>query len=168
PQYAFMFRGRMDERYDMSRAVRDQKFRYIRNYMPHRKYAQYIEYLWRAPSMRTWKGACEAGQCDDIQRIFWNTKPVEELYNTENDPWEVHNLAGDPQYREVLDRMRNANRGWMISIKDTGLIPEADMIERTGAPAPYDYMRGENVDIETLIDAAESSTAATAEDISVL
>ncbi|MFW5773640.1 MAG: sulfatase, partial [Tangfeifania sp.] len=41
PEYAFMFRGRMDERYDMSRAVRDQKFRYIRNYMPYRIYGQH-------------------------------------------------------------------------------------------------------------------------------
>ncbi len=36
PEYVYMFRDRMDERYDMSRAVRDQKYRYIRNYMPYR------------------------------------------------------------------------------------------------------------------------------------
>ena len=30
PEYAFMFRGRMDERYDMCRAVRSQKYRYIK------------------------------------------------------------------------------------------------------------------------------------------
>ena len=46
PEYAYMFRGRMDERYDMSRAVRDQKYRYIRNYMPYRIYGQKLEYLW--------------------------------------------------------------------------------------------------------------------------
>lgn len=168
PQYAYMFRGRMDERYDMSRAVRDDRYRYIRNYMPHRKYAQYIEYLWRAPSMQSWEAAYKAGQCNEVQSVFWNTKPVEELYDTENDPWEVNNLAGDPQYEDVLHRMREANRAWMVRIKDTGFIPEADMIERTPSSAPYDYMRGGNVDMEALIDAAEFSTTATVADIPVL
>ncbi|NQU85405.1 MAG: sulfatase, partial [Mariniphaga sp.] len=55
PEYAYMFRGRMDERYDMSRAVRDQKFRYIRNYMPYRPYGQHLDYLWLAPSIRSWE-----------------------------------------------------------------------------------------------------------------
>src|SRR5690606_22284610 len=59
PEYVYMFRGRMDERYDLSRAVRDRKYRYIRNYMPHRIYAQPIECLFRAPSIRSWENACK-------------------------------------------------------------------------------------------------------------
>lgn len=53
PEYVYMFRGRMDERYDMSRAVRDKKYRYIINYMPYRIYGQYLGYLWKAPSVRS-------------------------------------------------------------------------------------------------------------------
>ena len=37
------FRGRMDERCDMVRSIRDERFIYIRNYMPHRTYGQYLE-----------------------------------------------------------------------------------------------------------------------------
>jgi arylsulfatase A-like enzyme len=166
PEYAFMFRGRMDERYDMCRAVRDQKYRYIRNYMPYRIYGQYLEYLWRAPSVGSWEEACEAGQCNDIQQIFWNPKPVEELYDTENDPWEVHNLAGDPAYAEVLQRMREANRGWMTRIKDTGFIPEAELIDRTMDMPAYDYMRSDRVDMPAYMQAAE--TATTSGDIGAL
>ncbi len=158
PQYAFMFRGRMDERYDMSRAVRDHRYRYIRNYMPHRKYGQYLEYLWRAPSMRSWEAAYYSGECDDVQRVFWEPKPAEELYDTENDPWEVNNLADDPEYRSVLERMRKANRDWMLQIRDAGFIPESELIARTQDTAAYDYMRRGGVDLEQLIDAAEAST----------
>jgi N-sulfoglucosamine sulfohydrolase len=96
PQYAYMFRGRMDERYDMSRAVRDHQYRYIRNYMPFRVYGQHLEYLWRAPSIRSWEQAYLAGQCNEIQSAFWQPKPVEELYDTQNDPWEINNLACRP------------------------------------------------------------------------
>lgn len=166
PEYAFMFRGRMDERYDMSRAVRDHKFRYIRNYMPHREYAQYIEYLWRAPSMQSWEAAYKAGECNEIQSIFWNKKPVEELYDTENDPWEVNNLAGNPEYAEVLQRMRQANHDWMVRIKDTGFIPEAELNDRTKSVAAYDYMRSGEVNVERLIEVADRAT--TSDDIPTL
>lgn len=43
PQYAFGFRGRMDERYDLVRVVRDKRYVYMRHYMPHKIYGQYIE-----------------------------------------------------------------------------------------------------------------------------
>ena len=158
PQYAYMFRGRMDERYDMCRAVRDQKFRYIRNYMPYRVYGQHLNYLWTPPSIRSWEQAYKNGECNATQSIFWNTKPAEELYDTENDPWEVNNLAGNPQYKDVLERMSKANQEWMIRICDTGFIPEADMISRSGEMPMYDYMRSDKVDLKELIEAAETAT----------
>lgn len=155
PEYVYMLRGRMDERYDMSRSIRDQKYRYIKNYMPYRVYGQFLEYLWRAPSIQSWEAAYKAGELNETQSIFWNTKPPEELYDTENDPWEVNNLAEDPAYQEVLDRMRGATRDWMIEIKDTGFIPEAELIDRIGESTAYDYMRSGGVNMESLIDAAD-------------
>ncbi len=168
PEYAYMFRGRMDERYDMSRAVRDKKFRYIRNYMPYRIYGQHLEYLWRAPSIRSWEQAYLNGECNEVQSIFWNTKPVEELYDTENDYWEVNNLAGDPAYNEVLERMRKENRKWVSRIKDTGFIPEADRVDRAGELSMYDYVRSGSVDMEPIIEAAEIATLGQAENLQKL
>ena len=158
PKYAYMFRGRMDERYDMSRAVRDQKYRYIKNYMPYRIYGQFIDYLWRAPSIRSWEAAYLAGECNEVQSIFWNTKPVEELYDTENDPWEVNNLAANSSYLEVLERMRAANRSWILEIKDAGFIPEATLVDLTENTNAYDYMRSGKVNLTQLVDAAEYAT----------
>jgi arylsulfatase A-like enzyme len=168
PEYAFMLRGRMDEWYDMSRAVRDQKYRYIKNYMPYRIYGQRVEYLWRAPSMQSWENAYLAGECNETQSIFWNTKPHEELYDTENDPWEVNNLAGDPAYREVLERMRNASQEWMVRIFDTGFIPEADQVRRSGNSPMYDYMRSGSIPLEEMIEAAETASRGREESIDIL
>jgi arylsulfatase A-like enzyme len=158
PEYAFMFRGRMDERFDMSRAVRDQRFRYIRNYMPYRIYGQHLEYLWKAPSIVSWEKAFLNGECNEIQSIFWKTKPVEELYDTENDPWEVNNLATDLNYADVLERMRAANKDWVTKIYDAGFIPEADRVDRAGEMPVYDYMRSGNVNLNEIINAAETAT----------
>ncbi|MGC9353278.1 MAG: hypothetical protein ACP5D9_05535, partial [Mariniphaga sp.] len=87
---------------------------------------------------------------------------------TENDPWEVNNLANDPAYADVLERMRIANREWMSRIKDTGFIPEADRVERAGETPMYDYMRNGNIDLESIIDAAETATLGKAENLPVL
>lgn len=168
PEYAFMFRGRMDERYDMCRAVRDQKFRYIRNYMPYRIYGQHLEYLWLAPSVGSWEKAYLNGECNEIQSVFWNKKPVEELYDTENDPWEINNLANNPEYKEVLERMRAANKTWVTRINDAGFIPEAERVERAGETPMYDYMRSGKINLEEIINAAEIATLGKIENIETL
>lgn len=158
PEYAYMFRGRMDERYDMSRAVRDKAFRYIRNYMPYRIAGQHINYLWKAPSMGSWERAYLSGECNKTQSAFWETKPSEELYDTENDPWEVNNLATDPAYKEVLQRMRKANIDWANKILDTGFIPEGELNIRAGSHSFFDYMRSGKVELKTIVEAADLAT----------
>jgi len=154
PEYVFMFRGRMDERYDMTRALRDTKYRYIRNYMPHRIYGQHINYLWQAPSMPSWERAYLAGQCNAIQSIFWNPKPAEELYDTENDPWEVRNLAADPAYRETLERMRTAHNALLSDILDTGFIPEGEFNLRAKDIPLYNYMRSAKLPYAQILETA--------------
>jgi len=166
PKYAYMFRDRMDERYDMSRAVRDDKFRYIHNYMPYRIYGQHINYLWRAPSIRSWEKAWKEGKCDATQSAFWNTKPVEELYDTENDPWEVHNLASDTAFKDRLLTMRKACDEWEKSIHDAGFIPEAMLSQLAGDMPFYDYMHSGKVNMDSLIAAANTATLGVKDDLS--
>lgn len=165
PKYAYMFRDRMDEWYDMSRAVRSNKYRYIRNYMPHRMYALPIEYLFRAKSIQSWRQAYLEGKCNAIQSSFWKTKPAEALYDTENDPWEINNLAGNPMYDRVLNEMRAANRTFLIKIKDTGFMPEAERNEIPGEKPMYDYYQSGEVNIEQVIYAAEIASLGKIENI---
>jgi N-sulfoglucosamine sulfohydrolase len=152
--YVYMFRDRMDERYDMSRSITDGRYRYTRNFDSDRIYLQHLEYLWRAPSMRSWEQAFLAGECDGLQSRYWGPKPVEELYDSEEDPWEIHNLAGDPACSERLALMREACVSMGNEMRDAGFIPEADRIRRTGGLAAYDYMRQETVPFEKILQAA--------------
>ena len=156
-EYAYGFRGRMDEVYDISRSVRDKRFRYTRNYMPHRIYGQYLEYLWRAPSMRSWEAAYQAGELNEAQSAFWERKPPEELYDIMQDPDNVHNLVADPQYQSDLQRLRQANGEWVRSIHDAGFLPEAEMIaraeERDGTI--YELVRNPKLPLDYIIETAE-------------
>jgi hypothetical protein len=54
----------------------------------------------------------------------------EELYDTETDPHETHNLAGDPDHEVTLERLRGSLDQWLDSTPDLGAIPEEEMRER--------------------------------------
>ncbi len=157
-EYTFMSRQRMDERYDLVRAVRDKKFRYIRNYMPFRITLQHVEFLFRAPSAEAWFTAFKEGKTDAVQSFPFLPKPVEELYNTEIDPWEVNNLASNPAYASDLIRMRKVQTDWMRSIRDAGLIPEAEYQNLAGDKSLYDYMRSAACPFDELMEASELAT----------
>ena len=38
--------------------------------------------------------------------VWHDHKPLEELYDIENDPEEIHNLADDPAYNEIKEDLR--------------------------------------------------------------
>ena len=131
PEHLFFTRDRMDEIWDRIRAVRDRRYKYIRNFAPELPYAQRIAYMDLMPTMQVWRRLAEAGELEGAQRHFMaRTKPAEELYDTEADPHEVVNLAGDPAHAEQLARMRDALDDWIAATGDLGEIPEAELVER--------------------------------------
>jgi N-sulfoglucosamine sulfohydrolase len=129
-EYIYAARDRMDEAYDLIRAVRDKRFKYIRNYMPHLTRGQDIQYMNQMPTMQEMRRLNTAGKLEGPQtQYFEKTKPVEELYDTQNDPHEVNNLAGDRKYKDVLERMRKVYIQWLKDTGDIGLIPEPEFDE---------------------------------------
>ncbi len=135
--YLYAFRGRMDERYDMVRSVRDKRFIYIRNFMPHRIYGQYIQYMFQTPTTAVWHRLYMEGRLSPPRTHFWETKPAEELYDLAEDPDETRNLAGSAAHAAILERMRNARREWSLSIRDLGFLPESTIHSRSGGDAPH-------------------------------
>ena len=136
PTYTFSFRDRMDERYDLARAVTDGRYRYIRNYYPSQPWGQHLNFLWRQASMAEWARLHAAGKLSPTQRAFFESKPVEELFDCTNDPDNVRNLAADPAARPHLLRLRAALREHQLAIRDTGFMPEPLMIDWSGQASP--------------------------------
>lgn len=135
--YLFAFRGRMDERQDMVRAVGDGRYIYIRNYMPHRIYGQYINYMFQTPTTQVWFKLFGSDTTSDApQAAFWREKPAEELYDLQADPDEINNLAADPQHQSILERMNGALRSWQAEIRDLGFLPENQIHTRSVGSTP--------------------------------
>lgn len=159
-EYVFGFRGRMDERYDLVRSVRDKRYVYIRNYMPHKIYGQHIEYMFQTPTTQVWKRLFDEQKLNEAQSHFWRTKLPEELYDLENDRDEVHNLANDPQYQEVKERLRVSLREWILDTRDVGFLPENEIHARSAGSSPYEL--GHNnarYPLEEILTTAETASS---------
>jgi arylsulfatase A-like enzyme len=167
-EYAYSLRGRMDERMDRSRSIRDQRFRYTRNWMPFRPYGQYIEYLWRAPTTMAWEEAWKAGEVTPEQAAFFNpSKPAEELYDCLKDPDNIHNLVDDPSFQATLSRMREALDHWILQTRDAGLLPEGEFMQRIEklATTGYELVRSEAYPLSDLLHAANLASTAGPDDL---
>ena len=136
--FSFGFRGRMDERYDCVRTVRDSRYVYVRNYMPHKIYGQHLDYMWETPTTQVWEKLYLEGKLNAVQRKFWETKQPEELFDLQNDRDEVNSLANSPAHKEILAKLRQALKEHELRIRDIGLLPEAEIHSRAGNGAPYD------------------------------
>ena len=158
PEYVYMARERMDERYDNVRAVKDKQYRYIHNYMPFRPTMQYLRTLFGLPSTQSWADEYKAGRTNAVQSMFFREKPVEELYDSEKDPWNINNLADDPAYEKVLLRMRGEEMKWRSEIRDVGLIPEDEYGYYARGKSMYDYMHSDECPFEELLQAANIAT----------
>jgi arylsulfatase A-like enzyme len=160
PEYLHGFRGRMDERYDLVRSVRDTRYVYIRNYMPHRIYGQFIHYMFETPTTQAWKRLFDEGKLEPPQTYFWEPKAPEELYDLETDPDEVNNLAGSPEHRAILERLRGVQREHALRIRDLGFLPEAEMHARLAGRTPYEMARdSEAYPLNRILVAAETASS---------
>ena len=128
-RYVFAARDRMDSEYDMVRAVRDKRYEYLRNFHPERPYMQDIEYRKQMDLMKELLRLDKEGKLNAVQQLwFRKTKPVEELYDTQTDPYEFHNLADDSAYSGKLNELRAVLDEWMKYTDDKGFIPENQML----------------------------------------
>jgi hypothetical protein len=120
------------------RSVRDKRYIYIRNYMPHKIYGQHIDYMFQTPTTAVWKKLYDEGKLQPPKTYFWETKPSEELYDLDNDRDEVKNLAKSPEHRQILNRLRGAQQEWTQSIRDVGFLPEGEIHARSKGSTPYE------------------------------
>lgn len=138
-KYVFAARDRMDTEYDRVRMVRDKQYRYVYNYIPEKTNYQNIEYRLGIPMMKEILSMRDAGKLDSNQMRWFRTKPVEELYDVKNDPYELENLAGNTEYKSKLDELRRAFREWNNKVGDMAGIEESVMISQMwngGTEAP--------------------------------
>jgi uncharacterized sulfatase len=126
----------MDDTHDAMRMVRSPRYKLIHNLMPERPWLQLNKYKERMyPMLAEMSILHQQGKLTPEQSIFFGkTKPEYELFDLQNDPHELDNLADDPSHASVKETLQEALAQWRQSINDQGV---SEQFRAGGWPATY-------------------------------
>ena len=121
-EFVISTRDRCDFTIDRIRSVRSKEFKYIRNFMTDRPYTQptYMDFD-KVEFVGVMKQLHAEGKLNEAQdRFMAAVRPSEELYDINADPFELNNLAQNPQYSKVLEKYRSVLNQWVLETDDKG------------------------------------------------
>lgn len=157
---AFLFADRFDEIYGMRRGLTDGRWKYIRCFTSHLPAAPYSYYSLGQAGWTAWQNAWKDGILKAPYNDLWIApQPVERLFDTQSDPMEVHNLAGEPDHAARLATMRERLQAQMIAVADTGIIPEPMFDSLAHAKPIADYLAARKSEVPELVSLAFTASA---------
>jgi arylsulfatase A-like enzyme len=154
--FTFSYADRFDEKYDMVRAIRKGKFKYIRNYQPFNIDALFNFYRYKMLAFKEWRDLFQMGTLNEVQKLFFQPRQVEALYDLEVDPHEVANLAQNPFYKKTLEELRLLCQLQVKSMPDLSFYPEPYFLQE-GLANPVRFGQQHKSDIAELIDISDLS-----------
>ncbi len=118
------------DRYNPIRAIRTDRWKYVRNF-------------WHLPEVYLTRDIYESAAGREVREEYYcEQRSYVELYDLENDPLERANLADDPEYADVRDRLREELLEWMEATDDP-------LLEGPVLPADWEEIHpGTDVDLE--------------------
>ncbi len=144
PRYVYGTRDRVDEVLERSRSLRDERYLYLRNFLPFHSH--------HAPSAFSDLGAirseldlfAQPGELEKLtpaQRDYLGpAKPVEAFYDVQSDPNQIVNLLETkmtPEQKAALGRFRRDFAEARATRRDAGALPESHLwtwMRAEGAP----------------------------------
>jgi N-sulfoglucosamine sulfohydrolase len=140
-EYAFGARDRCDETVFRLRTVRDDRYRYIKNFTPDRPFLSHNAYKEKQyPVWNLLKELDAQGKLTAAQKFLTApTMPPEELYDLQKDPYEIHNLAdsSDAGEQAELKKLRGVVEKWIEETHDQGAVFEPkEVAEHEGRTKP--------------------------------
>jgi len=128
--YVFAARDIWDEVKDCSRTIVGKRFKYIYNFMPEVPFdagQKYLNHQRVRPILPVLRRMNKDGALTPEQAYFFRPKKdVEQLYDLENDPFELNNLANDPELQEKKEALKKRLFAWIEETRDMGLNKSPD------------------------------------------
>ena len=81
-----------------------------------------------------WKFWLEAAKQNEHAKWLverYQKRPEIELYDIENDPWELNNIASDSQNASIIKTMKEQLEIWMAEQQDEGLSVDREFEQNT-------------------------------------
>lgn len=149
----YSYADRFDEKYDMVRAVRKGKYKYIRCFQPFYVDGLMNNYRYKQLAYQEWDSLYRAGSLNDVQSRFFEMRPPEMLFDVEADPYETDNLADNPEYHDKLVELRNKLNDWLTGMPDLSFYPEYVLIDEA-FDNPVKFGQNHKGDIQTYLNTA--------------
>jgi uncharacterized sulfatase len=132
------------------RSVRSARYKYIRN-LNHEAVFYNVVSTRPTDLLHAWIKRGETDPAIAARARFYQYRPAEELYDLDKDPYELKNLADDPDYAKIRDALKGELELWMRQQGDEGVTTELRAVERQGPNrkwTPYDPNRARKLDEE--------------------
>ncbi|EON77126.1 Choline-sulfatase [Lunatimonas lonarensis] len=126
--YVYGYRDRADDCYEVARSVFDGRYLYVRHFMPQLPYFQKAVIFEKEGSYAEFNRLYEQGTLTASALRLMQEKPVEELYDLWEDPFEQHNLIGINDLEGKRKELEDNLIDWMVSHRDTGILTEGIMM----------------------------------------
>lgn len=130
---------RSDNGIDMVRSVTNGKYMYSCNFMPFMPEVRYIRYMEIGEIKQQMRNDLAENKLNTLQKSLFEDRPAEFLYDIENDLWETKNLANDPVYKPILEKMRNQLKNEVIQARDVLFLPEYEIALISKTTTPYAF-----------------------------
>lgn len=130
----FGYADRMDEKYDMCRSLRIGNWKYIRNFNAIYPDGLQNNYRYEMLAYQQWRQQFRESKLNNVQSQFFKAKPTEMLFDLNQDPHEVDNLAEDTKHQAKLQEMRQKLNRKLSAINDLGFFPESTLVDEVTEP----------------------------------
>jgi arylsulfatase A-like enzyme len=137
--YLFLSSDRSDNGIDMVRTVTDGKYVYSRNFLPFINEARYIRYMEIGEIKQQMRKDLAENKLNPLQKSLFEPRPAEFLFDIENDLWETSNLAENPEYRPVLEKMRKLMKKEILESRDVMFLPEYEIALLSEKTTAYEF-----------------------------
>jgi arylsulfatase A-like enzyme len=151
----FLSSDRSDNGIDMVRTVTDGKYVYSRNFLPFINEARYIRYMEIGEIKQQMRKDLAENKLNPLQKSLFEPRPAEFLFDIENDLWESTNLAENPEYQPVLEKMRKLMKQEILESRDVMFLPEYEIALLSGTTSAYEFrLNKEKYPLEEIYDVA--------------
>lgn len=127
PAYVHAAIDRVDEHNQRTRAVTDGRYKLIAEFITDQPQLLSLNFRNNIAMMDDLYAVQAKGGTENDGGLYDMTRPVRQLYDTQNDPHEIHNLHGHRDYAQIEQALEAELQRWMAALGDDGT-EELDMI----------------------------------------
>ncbi|MFK7845530.1 MAG: sulfatase [Rhodothermales bacterium] len=110
--------GIIEGSYYPIRSVRDQRYKYIRNLNAEGLFTNLITNRTGQGGWNSWKVLAASNEQAMNRTEIYQKRPAEELYDLHLDPYELNNLAQEPEYQDIKTTLNQSLQDWMYAVGD--------------------------------------------------